>query len=421
MMRTCDVSGPKSTVGRWVGCFGFTILQVFLCAALRGATAPTQTAMLGWNASADPSTAGYYVYYGTASGQYSTKLDAGTNCAATVTNLPGGATYYFAATAYNSADVESPVSNEATFLATTNQQPILNSVNVLFVNVLSNLVVTNTASEPNSVGRRFTYSLDAGAPQGMHINRNTGVLRWAPPLWAGGNSYVATVHVVDNATPPASSAANLTVQVGNGVVVSFSQAVAAAGQTGSATMNLFSSAMITNLSFTLGAPSGLVNNVTLTSLMPGVVAVKQSPVGAVQSTVTLTTTNGAALVGSNAVVQVNFTVAAGLTSSFQSLLSTSVASQQTDGTAVPTAIGTSGELVLVGRQSLVEGRVLANGEQDLYLYGPLTSNYVVQSTSTPANSNSWKTAFSGTFTNLTQPFKTVNSTNMMIFFRAYTH
>jgi hypothetical protein len=414
------VSGPKSTVGRWVGYFGFVILQVFLCAASRGATAPTQTAMLGWNASGDPSTAGYYVYYGTATGQYSTKLDAGTNCAATVTNLPGGATYYFAATAYNSADVESPVSNEATFLATTNQQPVLGPINILFVNVLSNLVVTNTASELNAVGRKFTYSLDAGAPQGMHINRNTGILRWAPPLWAGGNSYVATVHVVDNATPPASSAANLTVQVGNGVLVTFSQAVAAAGQTGSATMNLFSSAAITNLSFTLDAPSSLVNNVTVASLMPGV-TVKQSPSGAVHSTVTLTTTNGGALVGSNAVAQVNFTVAASLTSSFKSLLSSSVASLQTDGTSVPTAVGTGGELVLVGKQSLVEGRLLPNGEQDLYLYGPLTSNYVVQSTSTPANSASWKTAFSGSFTNLTQIFKTVNSTNQMIFFRAYTH
>jgi hypothetical protein len=376
--------------------------------------------MLGWNASGDPSTAGYYVYYGTATGQYSTKLDAGTNCAATVTNLPGGATYYFAATAYNSADVESPVSNEATFLATTNQQPVLGPVNILFVNVLSNLVVTNTASELNAVGRKFTYSLDAGAPQGMHINRNTGILRWAPPLWAGGNSYVATVHVVDNATPPASSAANLTVQVGNGVLVTFSQAVAAAGQTGSATMNLFSSAAITNLSFTLDAPSSLVNNVTVASLMPGV-TVKQTPSGAVHSTVTLTTTNGGALVGSNAVAQVNFTVAASLTSSFKSLLSSSVASLQTDGTSVPTAVGAGGELVLVGKQSLVEGRLLPNGEQDLYLYGPLTSNYVVQSTSTPANSGSWKTAFSGTFTNLTQIFKTVNSTNQIIFFRAYTH
>jgi hypothetical protein len=419
-MRTCDVSGPKSTVGKWVGYFGFVTFQIFLCAALRGATGPTQTAMLGWNASADPSTAGYYIYYGTASGQYTTKLDAGTNCAATVTNLPGGTTYYFAATAYNSADVESPVSNEATFLATTNQQPVLNSVNVLFINVLSNLVVTNTASEPNTVGRKFTYSLDSGAPQGMHINRNTGILRWAPPLWAGGNSYVATVHVVDNATPPASSAANLTVQVGNGVLVSFSQAVAAAGQTGSATMNLFSSAAITNLSFTLDAPSSLVNNVTVASLVSGV-TVKQNPVGAVHSTVTFTTSNGAALVGSNAVAQVNFNVAAGLTSSFQSLLPSLVASMQTDGTSVPTTIGVGGELVLVGKQSLVEGRVLTNGEQDLYLYGPLSSNYVVQSTSTPGTSGSWKTAFTGTFTNLTQVFKTVNSTNHMMFFRAYTH
>jgi hypothetical protein len=421
-MRTSVVSVRNSTVvGRWVGYFGVALAQLAVGIASWGATGPvTQNALLGWNPSGDPTTAGYYLYYGTSKTNFTTKLDAGTNVNLAVTNLPGGQTYYFVATAYNSADVESTNSNLATFIASTNPQPVIPPVATQFVEVLSNLVVTNNATEPNTVGRAYTYSLDPGAPSGMHINRTNGVLRWVPPWWAAGNSYAATVHVVDNANPPGSNALNVSVQVGHGVLLTFNKAVVSVGGTASATLSLFSSAAVTNVTFTLDAPTNILSNVTLQSLITGV-TVKQNPSGAVHSTVAITTTNGTLLQGTNIVAQVNFTVISGQHSSFKSLLSSSVSSVQVDGSAVPTCVGMPGELVLLANQTLVEGNVLTNGQQNLYLYGQLTSNYVVQATSNPASSNSWTTVYSGTFTNMTQLFTSVNSTNRFRFFRAYTH
>jgi len=75
---------------------------------------------LAWNASSG-SVAGYRVYYGTVSGNYTAKLDAGAITAATVANLTDGATYYFAVKAYDGAGNESGFSNEAIkTLASTN-------------------------------------------------------------------------------------------------------------------------------------------------------------------------------------------------------------------------------------------------------------------------------------------------------------
>lgn len=58
--------------------------------------------------------AGYKLHYGTAPGSYSRSITVGNVTAYTVTGLANGTTYYFAATAYNAAGVESAYSNEIT-------------------------------------------------------------------------------------------------------------------------------------------------------------------------------------------------------------------------------------------------------------------------------------------------------------------
>ena len=55
---------------------------------------------------------GYKIYYGTASGSYTTSIDVGNTVSYTVTNLIAGTTYYFAATASDTLYNESGYSNE---------------------------------------------------------------------------------------------------------------------------------------------------------------------------------------------------------------------------------------------------------------------------------------------------------------------
>lgn len=71
---------------------------------------------LSWNANTDPAVAGYNLYYGTSSGNYTNKVNVGNVTTATIPDLAAGVTYYFSATAYDAAGNESDFSNETSFL-----------------------------------------------------------------------------------------------------------------------------------------------------------------------------------------------------------------------------------------------------------------------------------------------------------------
>jgi hypothetical protein len=81
-----------------------------------GGSASPNSATLMWDAVTDTNLSGYRIYYGTAPGTYLQSpgqgLDAGKFTTFTVTGLSSGTTYYFAATAYDASNIESPYSNE---------------------------------------------------------------------------------------------------------------------------------------------------------------------------------------------------------------------------------------------------------------------------------------------------------------------
>lgn len=70
----------------------------------------TTTLTLKWDPNPEPDIAGYTVYYGRTSGVY-TPLQTVTASTATV-KVQDGTVFYFAVTAFNSAGLESPFSEE---------------------------------------------------------------------------------------------------------------------------------------------------------------------------------------------------------------------------------------------------------------------------------------------------------------------
>src|ERR1700720_2558375 len=75
--------------------------------------------ILAWNADSDPSVVGYRLHSGTTSGVYTQTTEVGNALAVSVSNLVNGNTYFFVVTAYNAAQVESPASNEVSYLVPT--------------------------------------------------------------------------------------------------------------------------------------------------------------------------------------------------------------------------------------------------------------------------------------------------------------
>ena len=72
---------------------------------------------LAWNPNTEQDLAGYKIYYGTSSNNYTMGVDAGKNVTYTLSGLGNGITYYIASTAYDTEGYESDFSNEVVFNA----------------------------------------------------------------------------------------------------------------------------------------------------------------------------------------------------------------------------------------------------------------------------------------------------------------
>jgi Fibronectin type III domain len=90
---------------------------LLLCSAvlLNYSVIASQSVTLGWDTSSDPNVAGYNVYYGMVSHQYTNEVSAGNKASVVISGLTVGMTYYFAATTYDIFDQESSFSDETPY------------------------------------------------------------------------------------------------------------------------------------------------------------------------------------------------------------------------------------------------------------------------------------------------------------------
>ena len=404
MMRKLLESCRAFTVA---GRIGFTTIAA-LCTVFCNSARADQNVSLTWSASADTNVMGYYLCCGETNGVYSSRIDVGLTTAATITGLTGRSiNYYFAATSYNAARTESMMSGAVQFTTSSNYSPALAPLPSVAGSVNSLLVLTNSATEQNSLSPSLSYAL-AGGPSKMHINPATGKLAWRPQLTDGGTTNSVTVKVSDSSTGLYNTQ-SFSVVVSNAVQVTLSNVVVALGNTGVSPITVAASTPLTSLSFVLDAPSNRVSNVTVNSLIPGVATVTQSPAGAAHSTVTITAKSGQVLSGTQQVAQVSFVATANLISAFSVGSITPVSATAANGQPVPNGFGGTAQLVLVGAQPLAAPMALSNGTPCLILYGPAGNTFQIQSSTSPMASGTWTPYLtSGTLTaNLTQIFTNV--------------
>ena len=86
---------------------------------LWASNAPPQSVTLAWDPSV-PSTdvAGYSIFYGASTGNYTNQVDVGLATSGVVPNLAAGTTYYFAVAAYSASGMESDLSSEVVWQST---------------------------------------------------------------------------------------------------------------------------------------------------------------------------------------------------------------------------------------------------------------------------------------------------------------
>jgi Bacterial Ig-like domain (group 3)/Fibronectin type III domain len=148
-----SIKSVVSTVRELRRCCALNSTFLFVFALVCAAPAFASQVGMAWDPVSDGVLSGYYVYYGQTSHGYTVKLDIGNRSSFTVTNLTNNQKYYFAITAYNSARVESPFSNEINVVT---QPPIATST------------VVTTSANPVGVGTTLTFTavVTGSAPSG---------------------------------------------------------------------------------------------------------------------------------------------------------------------------------------------------------------------------------------------------------------
>jgi hypothetical protein len=92
-----------------------TLATLILIMALAQNRAGAASVDLSWIASTATNVVSYNVYYGTKSGEYTSKLTVGDQTTAAIANLTPGVTYYFSATANDVSGTESDFSTETSY------------------------------------------------------------------------------------------------------------------------------------------------------------------------------------------------------------------------------------------------------------------------------------------------------------------
>jgi hypothetical protein len=171
----------------------------------------TGSVTLAWDPSTDPTIAGYNLYYGASSRSYTNVIPAGAATAGTISNLTSGATYYFAATSYTAAGLESDYSAELAYTLPGgggNLAPTLDPIPDLTISENDGLQTVNlTGISAGLTGSNLTIVISAfstntaliPAPTVNYTSPNaTGSLTFTPSPYSYGASMI-TVMVFNGA------------------------------------------------------------------------------------------------------------------------------------------------------------------------------------------------------------------------------
>jgi PKD repeat protein len=142
---------------------------------------------LHWDSNSEADLAGYKVYIGTSSQQYSQTIDVGNVTSYTASELSDGDTYFFAVSAYDIFANESGYSNEVTAtVSETNSPP-----NASFSVSCSDLTCSFSSTSSDSDGSVVRWSWDFG-------NGTSSTEQSPSHTYASGGTYTAALTVTDD-------------------------------------------------------------------------------------------------------------------------------------------------------------------------------------------------------------------------------
>jgi len=187
------------------------ILQLMsLCVVLNLSVFNLSVAVAGslkasWNANTEPDLAGYKIYYGEASGNYTNSINVGKLTQHTINQLKDGVTYYFVITAYDTAGNESAYAPEV-------------SAKTVLVDVAPPTVVSVTPRDLGTIEVKFSEAVSQSSAltktnyvidNGVTVNaaafqaNSTNTVLLTTSAHAAGKTYKITIQkIADRAVTP---------------------------------------------------------------------------------------------------------------------------------------------------------------------------------------------------------------------------
>jgi len=198
------------------------VTSLLLFSALPIAHAASVT--LAWNRAVASGLAGYHLYTGVSSGNYTSSLNVGNQTNATISGLTTGARYYFAVTSYTSNGLESAFSNEISYTPTNST-----STNLLPTVVLTAPANGSSYTAPANVSLSASVTANGHTITKVQFFKGTTLLAedTATPYtftWSGvsAGSYALSAKVVyDSGSAVSSPTVNVTVTTATGSSLSF--------------------------------------------------------------------------------------------------------------------------------------------------------------------------------------------------------
>ena len=176
---------------------GITRLAAVLLLLLTAQSAYADSLMLAWDPSVDSSVAGYVVYVGVASGNYTQTFDVGNVTSFSYGAAQPGQRYYFSVAAYAAGPILGTASAEVS--GVSNTAPTISNPGNQTAMVGQTVGLQLTASDPDGTPLTFSAS---GLPSGLLLTSGTGYVSGTP---ATAGTFPVTVTVSDGVLTNAAS------------------------------------------------------------------------------------------------------------------------------------------------------------------------------------------------------------------------
>jgi RHS repeat-associated protein len=357
--------------------------------------------------------AGYNVYVSDNGGPFQLWLGNTTLTSAAFTGEPGHTYSFYSTATDNAGNAQTPPSQPQTSMfVSTNLPPVIAPISNLVVPPAGGAAVKVKATDPN--GDQLTYSL-AGGPAGASIRATNGLFSWKPTRAYAETTNLVTIVVTDNGVPPLSASRTFAVIVLDYLELILGSTNLEGGQSASIPVYLASNDGVTDLVFTVQVPENLLTNWTLTTTSPQIASATLQDF-TTNILISLSTTPGQSLQGTQQISWLNFQAVTNQPSGFISLPVTGITGIKPNAALYSYYVSHPGSVVVVQDQPLLQPTISSNLMRNLILYGKLGANYELQFTTNLGPLSDWQPLLDYTQTNGVINLG-LDSTNPVIFYR----